>query len=165
MQVVSDGAKHGLGKLLRDVCAKVVRLTCVLQMRRETVQRLMVSIGRDDEHHKFKRAEVSQDEDKFSFALSLGQPLNPGSVGLDDGQLFSSDCHKNQIVGVWEVWDPWLFLDRAELGSLSAACCRNHHLISERTPFGDFAPVTSNGADEDKHEHHFVNAGASNIKQ
>ena len=45
-KLASDGAKHGLGKLLRDICAKVVPLTSVLQTRREIVEKEMTSIGR-----------------------------------------------------------------------------------------------------------------------
>ena len=42
-KLASDGAKHCLGKLLRDVCTKVVPLTSVFQMRRDVVKTVMTS--------------------------------------------------------------------------------------------------------------------------
>ena len=34
--------------------------------------------------------------------------------------------------------DPWLFLDRVELGRMRATCHRRHELVGEWTPFADF---------------------------
>ena len=159
-QLVSDGAKHGLGKLLRYVCAKVVPLTRVLQMRRETVQKLMDSLVHGDEQQKIKKTVVNQGAGKSSSVHGRG--LNLGSAGKDDRHPLSSDCHKNQMVSVWEEWDPWLFFEKAELASLSATCCQNNYLVSEWTPFGEFTSMTCNGADEDEHEDLLVNTSTSN---
>jgi len=54
-KLTSDGAKHGLGKLLRDICAKIVPLTPVLQARREFVRKEMASIGRRREGYEEHR--------------------------------------------------------------------------------------------------------------
>ena len=37
--------------------------------------------------------------------------------------------------GSWEPLDPWLFLDRTELGGVSQTCKRSHQLVGEYTPF------------------------------
>ena len=70
--LVSDGAKHGLGKFLRDVCSKVVPLIRVLEMRRDTVQKHLVSTGRGRDDRKFKNTEVNQDDGKSLSAQGPG---------------------------------------------------------------------------------------------
>ena len=38
---------------------------------------------------------------------------------------------------LWNRWDPWLFLDKADKAELSISCCRNHALVSMFTPYED----------------------------
>ena len=50
------------------------------------------------------------------------------------------DCDSDTKVsfpttGSWEPLDPWLFLDRTELGGVSQTCKRSHQLVGEYTPF------------------------------
>ena len=43
------------------------------------------------------------------------------------------------LIGVWEPIDPWLLLDKIELGKLRATCQHNYDLVSIFTPFSCFA--------------------------
>ena len=72
VKVFSDGAKHGLGKLLRDICCKVVPLTRVLEMRRDTVQKHMVRRGGEREDPKYKETSANLGDGKFFSPQGLG---------------------------------------------------------------------------------------------
>ena len=55
-------------------------------------------------------------------------------------QSKQTDCDSDMKVsfpttGSWEPLDPWLFLDRTELGGVSQTCKRSHQLVGEYTPF------------------------------
>ena len=43
---------------------------------------------------------------------------------------------------VWEPLDPWLFLDRVELGHVSATCTNNMMLVRLCTPFASLSGVS-----------------------
>ena len=53
----------------------------------------------------------------------------------------------NDSVSDWEPSDPWLFLDKEELASMSQTCHDRRLLVEENTPFFSLAPTGSLPAD------------------
>lgn len=45
----------------------------------------------------------------------------------------------------WEPIDPWLFLDRGELGQVRATCMKHSAMVDQFTPFGAFAADARDG--------------------
>ena len=98
----------------------------------------------------------TQDEDRHepaeSSALAVAEACSGGH--RDSGQTAGQqNDHGIQDVahiaaevidatGSWMPCDPWLFLDRVELGRLSATCKKNSVLVAECTPLAAFGRRT-----------------------
>ena len=113
---------------------------------------------------KADSGEVSPSTSSCILQRSLDVVPRAGCTGLSglafqkEAKIFINDEACKQQVSrasadssLWEPLDPWLFLDRLELASISATCCRNSQSVAKCTPFGIFSSfVGCNELNEDE---------------
>ena len=82
VKIVADGAKHGFGKLLRDVCSKIVPLTSVLEMRRNTVHKFFAASGLPgvDSGTSYSHTSTSRSTTKPNYAEPAQSETNSGGT-------------------------------------------------------------------------------------
>ena len=94
-----------------------------------------------------QRAWRSRQVRRRSFSAMGGGSCSEGEKCPHVDEQVPRSAETKSLVGVWETLDPWLFLDRIELGRLSTTCCHNRDLVSRFTPLNDFMAQMGNGAD------------------
>ena len=89
-------------------------------------------------------ADIKQARDRIN---DVSRRMEAASVNLE-GHMSKIDeldsmleaCCGNQAVGYASNFQsPWLFLDRVELGHMSASCSSNHRHVGEQTPFAAYS--------------------------
>lgn len=95
LRLASDGAKHCLGKLLRDVCTKVVPLTSELQTRRNVIEKALASRAMRNQN-----ADARNDSKTSAQQVPIGVAIGR-RVRLNDPDLMPKYRNKVATVTAW----------------------------------------------------------------
>jgi hypothetical protein len=96
------------------------------------------------EGRKADRSEVAHE----SASCILQRPLDVVPRGVSTGPS-GLNQESQQIVGIWEPLDPWLFLDREELRCVRESCPNSAIAVDKFTPFFCFCQDRMSGVKED----------------
>ena len=73
--------------------------------------------------------------------------------------MLETCCGMEAVGNPLSFQSPWLFLDRVELGHLSASCFTNHRRVEEWTPFAAASEEYHTGADLTENEEQYYSSG------